>query len=267
MTKHTAVAVPRCRLSRRWQWCLMFPIAVHLAAVFSEPFHFFSRSEVQTGADAEVLRSGLHAYSQWMYLDHGYFFFAPNPGPGHLLRISASDDPLPLTADEKPNEETRNTEVVVNTLPDRKSQVPRLLYHRYFMLSEFYYNRYAPFELSQELSRDSEFLKRWQSDRRIYTAIQQSIVSHTKHKTGKAFVRLDRLERTLPDRVSILKKGIRLTDPQWLSVLPETMPDAPLTPLPFDPARTRNESDALPQEAEKAEAVPARELPGKEKGR
>jgi hypothetical protein len=247
----------------------LLPICVHLTAVFSEPFHFFSRSEVQTAADANLLRSWLHPYSQWMYLDHGYFFFAPNPGPGHLLRISASDDPLPQlpsstssSIEVYPAIET-DSDITVITFPDRKLQKPRLLYHRYFMLSEFYYNRYAPFEITEELSSDPVLSERWKIDRRLYTSIQESIVSHVKHKTGKGFVRLDRLERMLPDRVSILQKNIRLTDPQWISVLPETMSPSSLSRAP------QPTSDATPQPSplEDVEVVPAPNRPAREKGR
>jgi hypothetical protein len=226
MTKAKATSVSEFRLSRRWQWLFLLPVAVHLLAVFSEPFHFFSRSEIQTAPDAALLRTWLHPYSQWMYLDHGYFFFAPNPGPGHLLRIAASDDPLPQVSDRRFDDDEATSDAVVKLLPDRRSQMPRLLYHRFFMLSEFYANRYAPFELTPDLSSDPVFLERWKADRKRYTSIQQSIISHTKNKTGKPYVRLDRLERTLPDRISILKKGIRLTDPHWISVMPETMPQA-----------------------------------------
>jgi hypothetical protein len=267
MTNLKATTATEFRLSRRWQWLLLVPVTVHLLAVFSEPFHFFSRSEVQTAPDAMLLRSWLHPYSQWMYLDHGYFFFAPNPGPGHLLRISASDDPLPPAAEHRSQEDAATSDAIVNLLPDRKSQFPRLLYHRYFMLSEFYYNRYAPYELTPELSRDPVLLQNWKSDRKLYTSIQQSIISHTKYKTGKTFVRLDRLERTLPDRASILKQGIRLTDPQWISVLPETMSESPSISSQTSATNVRNGGEEQPLGGVTPETVPARALPEKDRGR
>lgn len=267
MTNSKATTAKEFRLSRRWQWLLLVPVTVHLLAVFSEPFHFFSRSEVQTAPDATLLRSWLHPYSQWMYLDHGYFFFAPNPGPGHLLRISASDDPLPPAVEHRSQEDETTSDALVHLLPDRKSQSPRLLYHRYFMLSEFYYNRYAPYELTPELSRDPVLLQNWKSDRKLYISIQQSIISHTKYKTGKTFVRLDRLERALPDRASILKQGIRLTDPQWISVLPETMSESPSFQSQTSASSVRNGTEEQPMNNENAEAIPAQALPQKDRGR
>lgn len=267
MTNVPASSVPERRLSHRWQWLLLLPAMVHLLAVFSEPFHFFTRSDVQTAPDATLLRSWLHPYSQWMYLDHGYFFFAPNPGPGHLLRISASDDPLAPSAERRFQDSDANSDAIVRLLPDRKSQFPRLLYHRYFMLSEFYYNRYAPYELTPELSRDPVLLQNWKLDRSLYTSIQQSIISHTKNKTGKTFVRLDRLERMLPDRASILKKGIRLADPQWISVLPETMSESPSAPSQTSTSNVRHGEEEQPPGVENTETVPAQVLSEKDKGR
>jgi hypothetical protein len=88
-------------LSKPWCYFLFLLIAGHLLAVFSEPFHFFARSEIQTASDATAIRNLVRPYSQWMFLDHGYFFFAPNPGPGHLLRIVASDDPVPPLPDDR----------------------------------------------------------------------------------------------------------------------------------------------------------------------
>ncbi len=209
------------QLPRVWKYVLLLPISLHLLAVFAEPFHFFTRSEVQTAPDANALRKYLHPYAQWMFLDHGYFFFAPNPGPGHLLRVSASEDPIPVS--NSVSRQPPNPQLDTEIFPDRNQQWPRLLYHRYFMFSEFYYSRYAPVELTKELAADPTFQARWSQDRRVYTSLQQSIIGRTKHRMGKTFVNLERLERALPDRESILRKDIRLTDSRWLTVLPETM--------------------------------------------
>ena len=55
-------------------------------------------------------------------LANGYRFFAPEPGPSHLIRYEVT---LP--------DGTRKE----GFFPDRAHHQPRLLYHRYFMLSEF----------------------------------------------------------------------------------------------------------------------------------
>lgn len=56
-----------------------------------------------------------------LYLGHGYRFFAPDPGPGHSIRWTAT------LADGTSRS---------GTIPDRDTDWPRLLYHRRFMLPE-----------------------------------------------------------------------------------------------------------------------------------
>ena len=53
--------------------------ALHLLGVLAEPLRFFSRSELGVAPDFGWLGETAKPYSQWLYLDHGYFFFAPNP--------------------------------------------------------------------------------------------------------------------------------------------------------------------------------------------
>ncbi len=60
-------------------------------------------------------------YLQAAYLNHGYHFFAPEPGPSHLVRYEV---------------ELADGSRQSGFFPDRTRHRPRLLYHRYFMLSE-----------------------------------------------------------------------------------------------------------------------------------
>lgn len=60
-------------------------------------------------------------YLEAAYLNHGYHFFAPEPGPSHLVRYELE---LP--------DGTRQ----LGYFPNRDQHKPRLLYHRHFMLSE-----------------------------------------------------------------------------------------------------------------------------------
>lgn len=61
-------------------------------------------------------------YLEAAYLNHGYKFFGPDPGPSHLVRYVI---------------ELADGERLEETFPDRKRHWPRLFYHRQFMLSEF----------------------------------------------------------------------------------------------------------------------------------
>jgi hypothetical protein len=63
-----------------------------------------------------------------LFLGHGYRFFAPDPGPTHrLLYRGARADGTKFSGH----------------FPDRDNNWPRLLYHRWFMLSETLFNEQA----------------------------------------------------------------------------------------------------------------------------
>jgi hypothetical protein len=70
---------------------------------------------------AEEVARPFRAYIGVADLNHGYRFFAPNPGPSHLFRYRLSFN----------DGSTRE-----GHFPNRDEHWPRLLYHRYFMLSE-----------------------------------------------------------------------------------------------------------------------------------
>ncbi len=63
----------------------------------------------------------LRFYPQLLYMDHGYHFFSPDPGDSTLVRFVANSD----TVDR----------AVRGRYPHKRIW-PRLLYHRYFMLTE-----------------------------------------------------------------------------------------------------------------------------------
>lgn len=60
-------------------------------------------------------------YLDVLYLNHGYNFFAPDPMPAKLISYEI---------------EKEDGTKIEGTFPDLKTQWPRLLYHRYFMLAE-----------------------------------------------------------------------------------------------------------------------------------
>jgi hypothetical protein len=76
-----------------------------------------------------------------LFLGHGYRFFGPDPGPSHLVDyiVTRSDGSQ-----------------VQGRFPDRQRYWPRLLYHRWFMLSETIYREHmltpdrASFDQSQQ---------------------------------------------------------------------------------------------------------------------
>ena len=100
-------------------------VSLHVMAVFVGPW-----AMPPHGSELARTIAGVHGpYLQAAFLNNGYRFFAPEPGPGHLVRYEVV---------------TRDGRKIEGSFPDKKAQWPRLLYHRYFMLSEFLNSLSAP---------------------------------------------------------------------------------------------------------------------------
>jgi hypothetical protein len=93
-------------------------VLFHVVAVFLGPF----ATPPQTSELAMRLGRSIQPYLDILNLANGYRFFAPEPGPSHLVRYELT----------MPDGTTRE-----GIFPNRNEHWPRLLYHRYFMLSEF----------------------------------------------------------------------------------------------------------------------------------
>ena len=96
----------------------------HLFAVFMAPLSLPPTSQLvskiaQGGPFAPSL---MQRYLDALYINHGYHFFAPEPGPGHLVHYDVFDD--------------HQKQIATGKFPDLKEYWPRLRYHRYFMLAE-----------------------------------------------------------------------------------------------------------------------------------
>lgn len=91
-------------------------LLLHLAALVIGPASVGPSSEL-----CQALWRTFRPYLDAAYLNHGYHFFAPEPGPSHLVRyeVRLADGSLRR-----------------GYFPDPKLHRPRLLYHRHFMLSE-----------------------------------------------------------------------------------------------------------------------------------
>lgn len=91
----------------------------HLSAVFLAPLSIQPTSRL-------VVSLAQGTFMQWyldlLYINHGYHFFAPDPGPGHLIRYELLDE--------------RGGQIETGEFPNRKEQWPRLWYHRHFMLAD-----------------------------------------------------------------------------------------------------------------------------------
>jgi hypothetical protein len=210
-------------------------IALHVTAVFLPPLAFACRGEFGSSSPfADGLASWLRPYSQLMYLDHGYFFFAPNPGPSHLVRYRAEFD------DGRPP--------VEGTFPHLATQRPRLIYHRHFMLAEYLHALYAPPEPPPEIPIPGEIatsltepqrtaladqfrrqhaqqVQLWRHQRRQYEAFGRSLAQHLKRSLGASRVTLARIEhrQPTPDEFDVVGRL------DWRATYRE-LPEGPLAP-------------------------------------
>jgi hypothetical protein len=128
-------------------------------------------------------------YLQALNLNHGYHFFAPEPGPGHLVRYELH---------------FANGNVRRGIFPDAANQRPRLRYHRHLMLSEFL-NRLAIDEQRPEL----------------FERVSQSYASHLRHAHGAERVMLTLRRHYLPGPQQVAA-GLRLEDLSLFAERPVT---------------------------------------------
>jgi hypothetical protein len=182
-------------------------LVIHLLAVFIAPFTFASSGPDATSPFAIALMNGLRPYIDMMYLNHGYFFFAPEPGPSHLLRCRLEFDD--------------GREPVELTFPDRRKQWPRLLYHRHFMLSEQLNSLFIPADPPEDAP---ELRDAWRRQRAVYETRRESFVNHLRHRHGASHVSLTRVQHRPPAHAEVLE-GLRLTDPSLYRDLSETWDD------------------------------------------
>lgn len=90
-------------------------LVFHLIAIVSAPASVAPASEL-----SRSIWGICRPYLQALYLNHGYHFFAPDPGESTLLTFQV---------------ERADGSVVQDTIP-RPEIWPRLMYHRHFMLTE-----------------------------------------------------------------------------------------------------------------------------------
>lgn len=165
-----------------------------------------------------------------LFLGHGYRFFGPDPGPGHLLIYQG---------------ERSDGSRFEGVFPDSSTHWPRLLYHRWFMLSETVFNEHAlllsEFEFEQRaeeykrqiseyqqagkllfakeliLERDLEALQYHESHRRVEllgSAVAKELAERNEASSIKLFLQA----RQIPLAEEVVS-GVRLDDPALLSEL------------------------------------------------
>ena len=161
---------PEPAWSRPARWLASPLIAGYLAAVIVPPL----AGPPPASALAGVLRQPLRPLIGALYLDHGYRFFAPDPGPGHSIRWTVT----------MPDGTTRAGEI-----PDREADRPRLLYHRRFMIAEKIAAQVPTAEAPPEVRERAK--PEW-------LPLVKGVAGNVLRQTGGASVRLEMVEHYLP---------------------------------------------------------------------
>jgi hypothetical protein len=167
--KITATFPPKTVGNRLLRWGVNFWVVFHFAAVIA--------AAGSAGPTSDLVLAGwrlFRPYLQLFYLNHGYNFFAPQPVPSILLDFEAVRD---------------DGTVVGGRIPNRTIQ-PRLLYHRYLLLTE--HIGVAPSDLQSN----------W----------YKSYARHLCHKYGAKRVSLTRVTH-FPPTMEMVRNGMRLDAP------------------------------------------------------
>lgn len=199
-------------------------IVLHLLAVLGEPLRMFTQGRQPSAPDAALVRNGLGPYIDFAYLHHGYFFFAPNPGPSHLIDITLTDE----------DGTARRLR-----LPNHRAQWPRLLYHRHFMLSEFLFQLYTPPPVPGQEQVDLAVQRQWQRDRELFERVRASYEKHAAMRYRAKSANIQLVEHRLPNAIEVYDQKMALNDERLYVLLPDQpiptqlLPgQLPTTPLP-----------------------------------
>ncbi len=131
-------------------------------------------------------------------MGHAYKFFAPDPGPSHLVQYDLE------LADGTHRK---------GTFPDRHEHWPRLLYHRHFMLSEFIATVAPQLPTDASLNPPSTMPPAVQHEYAKQQAYAQSYANHLLHTSGARRVTLQLRRHMLPSPEEVLK-GTPLDHPE-----------------------------------------------------
>ena len=166
-----------------WRGAVSLLLIGHLAAIFVAPWSQPPPASRLSQEAARIVRPYLIAIHQF----HGYRFFAPQPGPSHLVRYE-----LILSDGSK----------VQGRFPDHAQHRPRLLYHRHFMLSEHLNNFFIPHDPTNPPPAEALAL---------FDAYARSYAQHLMHSYGAELVTLELVAHNIPDPEMIID-GMTLDD-------------------------------------------------------
>ena len=168
-------------------------LAFHLTAVVVAPWS----AVPPTSQLAVGVRRVFNWYLNLAYLNHGYRFFAPDPGPSHLVRYEV---------------ELEQGRLEYGRFPSLTDQWPRLLYHRYFMISEAVFNLTEPVREKPERFNDDQHRKDFEAQRRLSRELVRSLARDiARRHEGVRNVKLFLQEHAIPFPQQV-ENGMSLDD-------------------------------------------------------
>ena len=204
-------SVPAPPAARPWskgrKWLVSLLLIWHLGAMISAPCAYPPPSSQL----ARNIAGFFSPYQHFAFLNHGYRFFAPNPGPSHIVRYEV---------------DTADGETVKGQFPDPDAHWPRLLYHRHFMISETVYREGGPIsegaplpELGAELTAEEQeafdiATSEYESRLALVTEFHKGIARELLDRYDGERVRLTLVEHLIASPVDVQEKRVQLDDPQ-----------------------------------------------------
>ena len=171
-----------------------------------------TRGPIGVSPSVHSMRGVTAAYSQFMYLDRGYAFFGPDPGPSAMFQVAV----------QQPG--GKRAEYLY---PDRDRIWPRLRYHRHFMLAEFLNETYEVPGPPQDVVREQPVLAEdWRRRRYRYERVRQSMLDHLAKHYQNDRVAMRRVQHLMPDYNAFRNLPMSLDDPRLYEVLADPV-DAP----------------------------------------
>lgn len=132
-------------------------------------------------------------YVEALFLSNGYRFFAPEPGPSHLVRYEL---------------EWADGKTKVGQFPDRQTEWPRLFYHRHFMMSETLNTLHGATEIDDPAARVT------------YDLYLKSYARHLLLKHDAQQVKLTMVRHLIPIIEELRDGKMKIDDPRLFEELP-----------------------------------------------
>lgn len=170
-----------------WKSALSLWLVYHFSGLLISPASIQPSSDLQRDAWLAV-----GPYLQFISMNQGNHFFAPDPGPSTLVTYVA---------------ERKDGSHVTGQIPDRKTMQPRLLYHRHFMLTEQLAGLADAVDLDVETSR------------RLFDLHLRAIARQVCRQHGAQQVTLSRVTHVLREPEWV-QAGMPLQHPENYQVKP-----------------------------------------------